>query len=50
MTTGADVLRNAFAASCTSLDRILDGVSDEEFSGNRWRDAGPFTAGQKAAG
>ena len=31
MTTGADVLRDAFAASCKSLDRILDGVSDEEF-------------------
>lgn len=31
MTTGADVLRDAFAASCKSLDRLLDGVSDEEF-------------------
>ena len=31
MTTGADVLRDAFAASCKSLDRILDGVSDDEF-------------------
>jgi hypothetical protein len=31
MTTGADVLRDAFAASCKSLDRVLDGVSGEEF-------------------
>jgi len=31
MTTGVEVLRDAFAASCKSLDRILGGVSDEEF-------------------
>jgi hypothetical protein len=31
MTTGADVLRDAFAASRKSLDHILEGVSDDEF-------------------
>jgi len=31
MTSGVDILRNAFGASCKSLDRILSGVSDEEF-------------------
>lgn len=31
MTTGADILRAAFADSCQSLGRVLDGVGDEEF-------------------
>jgi hypothetical protein len=31
MTTGIDVLRSAFTASCDSLRRTLDGVSDDEF-------------------
>ncbi len=31
MTTGIDVLRSAYTASCDSLRRILDGVGEDEF-------------------
>ncbi|HEY2312017.1 MAG TPA: DinB family protein [Streptosporangiaceae bacterium] len=31
MTTGIEVLRSAFAESCDTLRRVLDGVSAEEF-------------------
>lgn len=31
MTTGADILRTAYAASCKSLQRVLAGVSEQEF-------------------
>ena len=31
MTTGIEVLRSAFTASCDTLRRVLDGVSAEEF-------------------
>lgn len=31
MTTGADILRTAYASSCESLERILRGITAEEF-------------------
>ncbi len=31
MTTGAEILRTAYAASCDSLRRVLSGVSEQEF-------------------
>jgi hypothetical protein len=31
MTTGAEILRTAYAASCDSLRRVLSGVTEQEF-------------------
>jgi hypothetical protein len=31
MTTGADILRTAYAASCDTLRRVLSGISEQEF-------------------
>jgi len=31
MTTGAEILRTAYATSCDSLQRVLSGVTDQEF-------------------
>lgn len=31
MTTGADILRTAYASSCDSLERILSGITEDEF-------------------
>jgi DinB superfamily len=31
MTTGADLIRSSYAASCDSVRRVLSGISDKEF-------------------